>query len=461
MIKIKSRMQKYIILLFVVMFHFIFYRSINIEYKSDVLISFFAISISAIIIFYSSARFLLVSYLYTAYFLVLGVFQYLQSSVRPEGFLGFNIPITLITNIELRYIYFKYLLLFYIISISTITLRIHIYKINNKLNQKKIDRSNLIKKTKIYITKINPYILLIGYFVIEYFVRNYFQILVPGKSPKIAHSGIIVYLVLSMSIYIKFIVVLFFYKKYGKSNKYYINLLFIVILSALPSVLLGARSTFILNAVHLILFNLFLDDNQQFYKKKSNKIIIVIFILIGLASINLGNTLRMHNDLDMLAFLTRRFTGITDAIAAINYYKSGGELLGLKNYVFNILNMGDIRVTTFYTKSILFFPTEGITANALPLFSAALLYYGLVGIGLFSIVFAWTLSSIEIRLSEISTNHSNYRIIKDKYIYSYLILNIFIIMIIEGNIDHVNIILIPYIAFQLFTRILPIMIKKS
>ena len=431
----------------IVIFFTIFTVLINIKlgFVKDISIAYLVLALGAIVLSLTPIKHLITTLAYTIYFYFLGIFQLLLSIVSPDKFVGFNMNEAMIKDNTLRKYYIIYLIVFYLISIIIIWFNYITINIRNKYKFKKI----AIKKRYFLI---NPYIILIAFSIIEYIFRKQFNILVPGKAPLLPNSGIFVYAIQAIGLYIKYLSCEYFYKEFGSSSKFMGNVIMTCLITGLPGIALGSRSTFIFDIIHFILFITFIFIKSKGKIRGIGKYKYLIFIF-ALITINLGNKIRFETKVNYLDFFLQRFTGLSDALASISYYIFNGQTLGLGNYLNNIIGESSINVTTYHTIYVMGFPPTGVHSNALPIFTAGLLYNGMLGLIIFSIMFSWILSSQELGIIKFLRNSINSREIMKIFITLYFYTRIFFSCIMEGRLEDIRGYILIYIILLVISSI--------
>lgn len=438
----ESRYIKGIVIFFTL---FTIVMNIKLGFIKDIIIAYFILILGLIVLILTPIKKMITTLIYTIYFYFLGIFQLLLSQIVPEKFVGYNMSISVIKDSNLRMYYIKYLILFYLISIIIIWINYATINIRKKYSFKRIS----IKKKYILI---NPYIILIVVSLIEYVFRSRFNILVPGKAPLLPNSGIFVYSIQAILLYVKYLACEYFYNKYENNSKFIANVIMTCLITGLPGIALGSRSTFIFDIVHFIIFIIFIFIKNKGKIKGIGKYKYLILIF-GLLTINLGNKIRFETQVNYLDFFIQRFTGLSDAIASISYYIFNEQTIGFRNYLSNILGEGSINVTTYHTIYVMGFPDTGIHSNALPMFTAGLLYEGVYGLVIFSIIFSWILSSQEIIIRKFLIGSMNSKKIMKIFIIIYFYTRIFFSCIMEGRVEDIRGYILMYIILLIVSSI--------
>ena len=308
-------------------------------------------------------------YIISFYYVFLGIIQPIDIMNRVEAYTdSIRTSPALVLNQTLRLHYLDNL----IISFVTIIAVVYFFYHSNKSFQ-------FMLPSNIYTFRIhvNPIVLGIIYGVIKYIIQSKYKILVAGSSPIIPHSGIIVYSIRILNILLFGLSLDAIISSKMDVRKQFKTIFFLFIIYALPQTLLGTRSeiiTWLTMTVFVIVNNYKFKDIKILFKY-----ILPVAVLLGAALI-VASYVRFSERIDIFAFLTGRFTGMVDGINIVKYLDDGGHWFPIKNFFYEMIGVeGGIRIASFYTHTIMGYPSHLLHSWAMPGFCAGLLYMGMFG----------------------------------------------------------------------------------
>ncbi|RKM54465.1 hypothetical protein D6853_13135 [Butyrivibrio sp. X503] len=345
----------------------------------NALVSLFLLAIICAGAYYGKIKGLFSYALVSLYAWFVGPFSIVVASFSPDTF-STRLSHSVMENINRKAIIGRYCLylavfyiVFYIISVLTEPFFRGPWK-------------NIKLPKKISVRHLFP--LVCAFSLFELVIRKSFSINIPGHVPTIRYAGVILYLIQALGMYFLFLAL---YKNIAvkKSERfiYYGRVMLIAIVTQLPTIAIGKRSSFFDTILIVVIYTGFykFDIFQIEYKKRKKTTRIALFtVVILLVGIGITNLVRI-GEFETINFLIQRFTGLLDGTIALADTWSYSPFK-LMDYIKTFLFSDNITSNAYYTNYILGFPVEAIHSNALPIFIGSSFYEGLSGIVVVAIV---------------------------------------------------------------------------
>lgn len=322
--------------------------------------------------------------LLTLYILIVGPIEIILTEIVPLDIFGqmYKKYIAVTNNKALYWEYFW-------LSTSMYILILFFYLVLRKV------RICSFKIPQIYINytkNINDYFTLILYSIITYFLRITFRLDIAGEEATISHSGIIVYIYTAVGAYLVYARLKWIEYKNIKNNikKMIVEVVITILLVSIPDILLDRRISFFMMLITVCLY-----FYQMYPRLISNYIIshkmsVVLFIFGILLFFEMWTSYIRYdgNNIVSIFYIFSRLTGIAPGLIFLEAWDSITRRFTFGDYLANTFGNRETSITKVFTRDILGYSASAIHSNSLPPFVGVRMYGGILGIILFSFLFA-------------------------------------------------------------------------
>lgn len=356
----------------------------------------------------------LTRYVINIYACMLGAFQYLYGYTHAQT--SIVASESLLRNREIRYIYFKHLLIFYLCFLIGLKLATFI----PRLSWHHVRISSCLYM----IVYGNPLILIVLYSAIIFFVKYYCGIGVGNvrRGITVPLLGVWVYLMRGINIYLNVILLKYGLNNYRNVKQIYILLIGVFFLN-IPDVLLGSRSAIVFPVIETFLVSDLLSKKGI----KINLLQILLIITLFFATAALATFRRSGDTLELAKFAIRRFTGYTDGMSSTFMYINNLIDTSWKTFLKKMFLGEGHAVGTIYTEKLGF--DIRYMGEAQPGFCIMALLGGVKAIGMFGICVGIIMQKIE----AVIRNTDN--AVEKRFIAAMLFFNMYMMVIQEGTIE--------------------------
>ena len=220
--------------------------------------------------------------------------------------------------------------------------------------------------------------------IVEYHLRVTYYLDIPGAQPIIPFAGLIVYSTRILKISFLFYILEFVISKHKTKTAIKVLLVgLIIFITHLPDILIGNRGN-VFTAIALpIVYYLMLDSKRQ--KPKIRLFQALVLASFAIVVIGVTNVFRLGY-FDTFFFILRRFTGMYDGTAVLEYFENGVKPpYNVFDYFSGFFFKNGETPNYYYTHTILGYPLEASHSNAAPLFINSWYYNGYLGVVIISI----------------------------------------------------------------------------
>lgn len=377
---------------------------------------------------------------------IISIVQPIHSSVNPSLYLDYTIRIeeNALMNGSLRMEYLLFSTLSYMIFMAVMWFAMANYSKRPNVHFKKPNSISSNSRTSLLL----PILIAILYSGLRYLFQSRFSILASGKSAAIPNEALFVYLIRISALFVWSYCFSKVFASSCKNAKKLLCIVALVIIIAVPQVLMGSRSEIVLLLLQFFVVLV------MFYESSNNKFLTLTILLVGVlgvVSVALANYLRTHTWMNFLDFAAIRMTGIVDGIVIVKYFNTGGTPLSIARFFQHFFGIADDSLASFYTHTIIGYPSDIVHAYAIPNFASTMMYGGAV-----SLVILTTIESLFCALLE---NGIRSFLCKEKTVNNFskvcclvyvLVYFLFQVMM-EGNIDKIiHFILVGFVVYALF-----------
>lgn len=241
------------------------------------------------------------------------------------------------------------------------------------------------------------YTVLFSYAVIIHYLRSTFSLDVPGQVPTIPFAGVIVYLYRFVGILLMFRCASRVLNKDELKIKDVLILFIDYFIICIPDLTHDRRAPLIYSLLIVALCLMCLNWSKVAGFVSRHRIFITVFIILFLFGFAIFTSLVRYKGQTRLSilYIFSRLTGVADGFMGYSYLSNSGQgfsRFSLMDYFINVLNQGSISANSVYTHEILGYSSTAIHGSALPLFVGSLMYSGIAGLIMISIIFGYIYS---------------------------------------------------------------------
>lgn len=351
--------------------------------------------------------------LITLYIQIVGPIEMLLLRLTPFNILGNSYIkyVELMNNRNAYWYYFFYSVLMYELVVFFCEI---ICFYGSRIRWNKISLNLWGIKKKILCTKTSNLVVLIIIALITYNIRIKYNLDVPGKLPSISHAGIIVYGYQSFGLLMLYSALKAAFQEHELSVFDYLYGIFACLIYGLPSMLLDQRAPFFRVVVVLILYTYALETDRftRFAKKRRYLLCTGVVLFLSLYQF-LTTYIRYQGQINVsILYFLSRLTGIGPGIIFFAHIdKVGTDIyskFGLMDYIDNTFGSRSNSINKAFTHDILEFPLTAQHLSSIPTFVGSLFYHGIVGVVLFSIMYAIILGISDVMIRKGKTDYSKF-----------------------------------------------------
>lgn len=356
----------------------------------------------------------LTRYVINVYVCMLGAFQYLYEYTHAHT--SIIVSEDLLRNREIRYIYFKHLLAFYLFFL----IGLKIVELLPEIKLRFFAIPSFIHKS-IYT---HPFVVLGLYSVLTFAIKYFVGVGIgqAGRGVTVSLMGVWVYAMRGMNIYLLIILIEYGLKNYKDMKQLYFIFMGVFLIN-FADVFLGSRSAVVFPAIETFLVSDIL--NKKGAKVNIWKIIPIVAIFFATAA--LASFQRSGDQLNLVQFAIRRFTGYRDGIASTSMYINKQITASWTAFLKKMFLGQGYAIGTIYTQ-MLGFDIRNM-GEAQPGFCIMAFLGGIEAICLFGVCVGGIMGKLEKTI--INSNNS----VEARFVASMLFFNMYMMVIQEGTIE--------------------------
>lgn len=407
--------------------------------------------ISAFVLLVSNQRKSISEIIITYYYLIISVVQPIICSIDSEILLYghtsranyFSPEVLLDSSLRIKYYicttiyYIAFMLILFLVKKITSKSFMN----SEKCREKDTRISEGIKMQYIFLTALIIQIFL-------WIFEKRYNILIPGVLPTLAHSGLYVYAIRIVTLFIWTVmiekIIISEYPVYYKCILMFIA----TIIISVSRILNGSRGEMIIFIFNIIIISYYFYMDKIVLSKKTVKIIgigvLFTFLIFGVADGIRSNEFSLMH---LTQYAAARFVGYTDGMAILSYYNNGGEHLNIANFFMSSIGIDSaMPISTYYTVNMM--NHEGGThAWATPGFGTGYIYLGMAGVVTIAVITAIVMYLLEKSIINYAKSLANsWFCVILVYLYIEVIMN----FVLEGTVE----LLFGYLMVTVVTTVL-------